>query len=199
LVLEQNLPDVPHLQGTDRLSLAAIATEELESEVLVLDDGFQHRRLARDLDVVLVDATEPWGHGYVFPRGLLREPLANLRRADAIVISRCDQVSADKINGIRGVVRRHAAAVPIAETVHRPLEWINSEGQTAPLDSVNDHPLVAFCGIGNPAAFRGTLAALAAKPLDFRIFPDHHAYRRDDVSQLHAWARQQPADAVIAT
>src|SRR5205823_5210577 len=67
LVLEENLPDVPHLQGADRIALARTAIEELESEVLVLDDGFQHRRLARDLDVVLVDATNPWGFGYPFP------------------------------------------------------------------------------------------------------------------------------------
>jgi tetraacyldisaccharide 4'-kinase len=76
LVLEENLPDVPHLQGPDRAALAAIGVEELESEILVLDDGFQHRRLARDLDLVLIDATEPWGYGYLFPRGLLREPPA---------------------------------------------------------------------------------------------------------------------------
>src|SRR5262249_14336937 len=73
-VLEENLPDVPHLQGADRVALATVAVEELDSEVLVLDDGFQHRRLARNLDVVLVDTTVPWGYGYLLPRGLLREP-----------------------------------------------------------------------------------------------------------------------------
>src|SRR5205823_15034320 len=85
LVLEENLPDVPHLQGRDRAALAAVAVEELESEVLVLDDGFQHRRLARDLDVVLVDTTNPWGHGRLFPRGLLRESPQGLRRAGVII------------------------------------------------------------------------------------------------------------------
>src|SRR5947199_10786584 len=74
LVLEENLPDVPHLQGADRVALAGVAVEELEAELLILDDGFQHRRLGRDLDVVLLDATEPFGHGRLFPRGLLREP-----------------------------------------------------------------------------------------------------------------------------
>ena len=67
MLLEENLPDVPHLQDRDRVAIAAVAVEELESEVLVLDDGFQHRRLARDLDVVLIDATNPWGYGYLFP------------------------------------------------------------------------------------------------------------------------------------
>src|SRR5262249_43603746 len=70
-VLEENLPDVPHLQGADRVALAEIAVEELDSELLILDDGFQHRRLARDLDMVLIDATQPWGHDFLLPRGLL--------------------------------------------------------------------------------------------------------------------------------
>ena len=97
LVLEENLPDVPHLQGADRVALAQAAVEELESEMLVLDDGFQHRRLCRDLDLVLIDATEPWGHGRLLPRGLLREPPSGLRRADVVVLTRCDQVGdADK-------------------------------------------------------------------------------------------------------
>ena len=74
LVLSENLPEVPPYQGADRVALARAAIEESESEVLVLDDGFQHRRLARDLDLVLIDATAPWGYGHLLPRGLLREP-----------------------------------------------------------------------------------------------------------------------------
>ena len=73
LLLEESLPDVPHLQGADRVELARIAVEELESEILVLDDGFQHRRLKRVLDIVLLDTTDAWGAGRIFPRGLLRE------------------------------------------------------------------------------------------------------------------------------
>src|SRR5262249_25007278 len=94
LVLEQNLPDVPHLQGRNRAELAQVAAEELESEILVLDDGFQHWRLARNLDIVLIDATRPWGHGRIFPRGLLREPRRSLRRAHAVLLTRCNQVAA---------------------------------------------------------------------------------------------------------
>src|SRR5262245_17167980 len=91
-VLEENLPDVPHFQGADRVELARIAVEESESQVLVLDDGFQHRRLARDLDIVLLDALEPFGLGRLFPRGLLREPVSSLRRAGLVVLSRADLV-----------------------------------------------------------------------------------------------------------
>src|SRR5207244_2544053 len=90
LVLEEDLPDVPHLQGADRVALARVAVEELESEVLVLDDGFQHRRLGRDLDIVLLDALEPFGLGRLFPPGLLREPVGSLRRAGVVVLSGAD-------------------------------------------------------------------------------------------------------------
>ena len=99
LVLEENLPDVPHLQGADRVALARTAIEELESEMLVLDDGFQHRRLARDLDLVLIDATAPWGHGQLLPRGLLREPKTGLRRANVVALTRCDQAGDAELRG----------------------------------------------------------------------------------------------------
>src|SRR5207244_12530469 len=88
LVLEENLPDVPHLQGPDRAALAQVAVEELDSEILVLDDGFQHRRLHRDLDIVLIDATCPWGYGHLLPRGLLREPISSLKRAHVAMLTR---------------------------------------------------------------------------------------------------------------
>ncbi|MDR3633688.1 MAG: tetraacyldisaccharide 4'-kinase, partial [Isosphaeraceae bacterium] len=91
-VLEENLPEVPHLQDGDRVRLAQIAVEELEAELLVLDDGFQHRHLGRDLDIVLLDALEPFGLGRLLPRGLLREPVRSLRRAGVVVLSRADLV-----------------------------------------------------------------------------------------------------------
>lgn len=199
LVLEENLPDVPHLQGADRTALAATAVEELESEVLVLDDGFQHRKLARDLDVVLIDATNPWGHGYMFPRGLLRESIGGLRRAGVVMLTRCDQVSEAERGRIREVVARHAPGVSVVETTHRPLELVNSERKTAPLDRVRDRPIAAFCGLGNPAAFRRTLLDLGAAVADFRTFPDHHPYTRADVEDLRVWARQQATDGMVLT
>jgi tetraacyldisaccharide 4'-kinase len=199
LVLEENLPDVPHLQGADRAALAALAVEELESEVLVLDDGFQHRRLARDLDLVLIDATNPWGHGYLFPRGLLREPTSSLRRANAVLLTRCDQASEKDRGRIREAVARRAPGAPIAETVHRPLELVANDRRTAPLDRLKERPVAAFCGIGNPEAFRRTLHDLGAKIADFRTYADHHPYTRADVEDLRDWARRQPTDATVLT
>jgi tetraacyldisaccharide 4'-kinase len=199
LLLQENLEDVPHYQGADRAALADVAVKESESEVLVLDDGFQHRRLARDLDLVLLDATDPWGHGYVFPRGLLREPPSGLRRAGVVLLTRCDQVPAAEVERIRGQVAGLAPRVPVVETVHEPVELVSAEKAVAPLEWIAGRPVVAFCGIGNPAAFRQTLVGLGAEVAAFRAFPDHHGYRREDVEELRTWARQQARDCVIVT
>ena len=88
-------------RGSDRLALARVAVEELDSEVLVLDDGFQHRRLRRDLDLVLIDATALWGFGYLFPRGLMRERPAGLRRAGLVMLTRCDLVPPSALEELR--------------------------------------------------------------------------------------------------
>ncbi len=199
LVLEENLPDVPHLQGADRAGLARTAVEELESEILILDDGFQHRRLKRDLDLVLVDATNPWGHGYLFPRGLLREPLRSLRRADLVLLTRCDQVDEKMRVRIQKTIASHARNLPVALTTHKPTELRNSEQNTASLEILKTRPVAAFCGIGNPHAFRQTLADLGAAISDFRIFPDHYAYTRADVEELRGWAEGQANESIVVT
>jgi tetraacyldisaccharide 4'-kinase len=199
LVLEENLDDVPHYQGPDRVALAESAIEESESEVLVLDDGFQHRRLARDLDLVLLDATDPWGHGRLFPRGLLREPPRSLRRAGAVVLTRCDQVDDGPRRRLRDEAARLAPGVPVAETTHRPTALVNAERETTGLRLLAERPVAAFCGIGNPEAFRRTLAGMGAEPVAFRTFPDHHAYARADVEELRAWASRQATDCAVVT
>ncbi len=199
LVLEENMPDVPHLQGADRVALAETAIEELESEVLILDDGFQHRRLRRDLDVVLIDATNPWGHGYMFPRGLLRERPKGLRRASAILLTRCDLALPHELDNLRNQVQRLAPNVPIAEATHAPSAWVNAANETTPLDRLLTKELAVFCGIGNPEGFRRTLTNLGMNVVNWRTYPDHHAYTRADIESLESWAQQLPRDTILAT
>jgi tetraacyldisaccharide 4'-kinase len=198
MVLEENLPDVPHLQGPDRIATANVAVEELEAELLILDDGFQHRRLFRNLDVVLIDATRPPARDYLFPRGTLREPASGLKRADAIVLTRCDQVTAEELNTIRDWLTRRCPGKPVAATEHRPVELIGGEAVES-LEALKNRPVAAFCGIGNPQAFRKTLESLGASVSEFRAFPDHHGYTRTDVDDLIRWANGLPPDAMIAT
>jgi tetraacyldisaccharide 4'-kinase len=198
-VLEENLPDVPHLQDPDRVRSARIAVEELEAELLVLDDGFQHRRLARDLDLVLIDALEPWGLRRLLPRGLLREPPTSLRRADLVVLSRADLISPLERSAIRAGAERRAGSLEWVEARHAPLSLVDSEGSTFPLDSLSGEPVAAFCGIGNPEGFRRTLLPLCGSLLDLRVFSDHHEYTAADVASLAAWAQALGANLVLTT
>lgn len=199
LVLATNLPDVPHFQDPDRVSLARIAVEECESQVLVLDDGFQHRRLVRDLDLVLLDALDPFGLGHLLPRGLLREPLRSLRRAGVVVLSRADLVSSDERFAIRSRAEQFAGPLSWAEARHAPRDLRDDEGESTPLDLVRSGPIVAFCGLGNPEGFRRTLIDLGAELIDFRTFPDHHPYTRSDVESLIEWARGHRATLALTT
>lgn len=189
MVLEENLPDVPHLQDADRVAAAARAVEELESELLVLDDGFQHRRLHRDLDLVLIDATAPPFRDRLFPGGTLREPVASLKRAGVIVVTRTDQADPAAVEALRRWLATRFPDKPVAWSEHRPVGAEALRGRT----------VGAICGIGNPAAFRRTLEDLGATVAAFRTFPDHHPYTRADVDDLRAWADKLPPGAVVAT
>lgn len=190
MVLEENLPDVPHLQGADRVALANTAVEELEAELLILDDGFQHRRLHRDLDIVLIDATSPPHRDYLFPRGTLREPAGGLKRTGAILLTRCDQVEPAALAELCDWLAKRFPATPVATSEHQP---------TTGAEELRGQTVAAFCGLGNPAAFRRTVEDLGARVIDFRTFPDHHPYTRTDVGALREWAAEFPPETRIAT
>lgn len=196
LELELSLPDVPHLQDADRVRIAEVAIEELESQVLVLDDGFQHRRLHRDLDIVLLDATCPFGFGYTLPRGLMREPKAALSRADVLVITRCDQVSSAVLQQIEQELQayRKTATTLIAKTIHQPVSLLDSRGRRRPLQDLEKHRLLLFAGIGNPTAFFQLVRRWGSAVKDTREFPDHHHYQREDIQELRTWVDQQRAN-----
>jgi tetraacyldisaccharide 4'-kinase len=199
LLLSENLPDVPHLQGVDRAALAGVAVEELESELLVLDDGFQHRRLARDLDLLLIDTTRPWGYGHLLPRGLLREPLSSLRRAHVVILTRCDLVSEDSVHEVRRRIERLAPHVSLAESVHRPLSLMNGDGDIREVNTLQGEDVAVFSGIGNPEAFVRTLTTLGCRVIATRNYPDHHRYSLQDVEALTDWARSFPEGTAIVT
>lgn len=199
LELEHHLPDVPHLQNPDRLEAARVAVEELGCELILLDDAFQHRRIARDLDLVMVDACEPFGFGHVFPRGTLREPLAGLARAHAVVLSRADVVDAATRARIRERIGRYAPEAAWAEVSHAPEKLLSFTGAEAPLSSLAGQPVGAFCGIGNPAGFRHTLEACACRVVAFREFSDHYRYERSDLESLADWAASLDVSAIVCT
>jgi len=197
LVLDRLCPGVPHLQQPDRVASAKAAIAHHAAQLLVLDDGFQHRRMHRDLDIVLIDALNPFGYDRLLPRGLLREPLHGLRRADVIVLTRADQCSPQKAASVRETIRQMNRNAEIVEVAFRPDGLINAAGRTADRQWLHGEPVIAFCGIGNPQSFQQTLSGYDVRA--FRTFADHHPYTPADLAELERTAEHHGAAAVLTT
>jgi tetraacyldisaccharide 4'-kinase len=182
-LMAQLLGGVPVIVGSDRAAGAELARRR-GAQLVLLDDGFQHRRLARDLDIVLLDAGSPFGDHRLLPAGTLREPLSALRRADLILITRspADESFAE----IEQVVREHNRTVPILRAGHRPVGFVDSSGQPAQ----RPDRVMGFCGIGNPDRFRADLESMEIELLDFRPYPDHHRYSAAEIDRLRVRARE---------
>lgn len=171
--------------------------KELESrgvEWFILDDGFQHLHLARDVNIVMIDATKPFGGGHVLPSGRLREPVSALRRADIVVIHRAEE----RVPAIEAVVRRYSAApIYLSQTKLLGLEEYRGSDTATPLAAGTK--LFAFCGIGNPSAFFADLKKWGITLVGYEVFRDHHRYTNADMARLEGAARAAGADALVCT
>jgi tetraacyldisaccharide 4'-kinase len=195
--LALRLPHVAHLQNPDRVAAARQALAADPNHALVLDDAFQHRRLARDLDLVLLDASEPFGYERLFPRGTLREPPTALARAQAVILTRADLLDAAGRAEIRARVARLAPQASWAEVCFSPRQLRNTAGEVQPLATLQGRPVLAFCGIGNPAGFEHTLNTAGLRVLGMQVFRDHQAYGAAELAQLAKWAPGHPGAAAI--
>ena len=197
-LMARRLDGIPVVVGKDRVSASRMCIQRYGSDMLILDDGFQHRRLGRDLDIVVIDAREPFGNRWLLPAGPLREPLFVLSRAGAVVLSRSDQAGAGLEEIIREIRRRTAAPVFLAR--HRARDWIGiPENGTLPLESLAGRSCFAFSGIGHPDAFRETLRETGVDIAAFLRYPDHHRYRERDLKRVLREAEKHGASAILTT
>lgn len=199
LELADALPDVPHIQNRDRVAAAKTAIQDFHPRLLLLDDGFQHRRLARDLDIVLLDALEPFGFEHVFPRGTLREPLTGLRRAHVVCLSRADAIPGPQREALQIRVADLAPQAAWCELAHTASKLDNSRGESQPLETLANRRVAAFCGIGNPGGFRHTLMATGCELVAWREFPDHYAFTPGDQMALNQMALESKSDVIVCT
>ena len=197
--LSEKLPGVPHVQNPDRVNAAQAAINQHAAEVIVLDDGFQHRRLARDLDLVLIDALEPFGFDYLFPRGTLREPLSSLHRADAVVLTRVDLISPERLAELKRHFQSIAPKAVWVEVAYRAAFLTAHGGEIVSLDTLRDARVCGFCGIGNPENFTIMLAGEAWQVQHCKAYPDHHHYTQADCDWLSNLAATWDAAAVLCT
>jgi len=189
-LLAKNLPDVPIIVGKNRINSGKYAVEKFATEVVVLDDGFQYWSLNRGIDIVTIDCSNPYGNGYLIPRGPLREPVSHLSRADIFLLTRANLVSRDDLHRIIGDLGRLNPHSTILESVHRPKYLQGSfSGEKKSLDFVKDKRIVAFSSIGNPYSFEKTLKELGAKIVKIFQFPDHYDYQRKDLWEIEAACR----------
>lgn len=190
---------VPIVVNPDRVDAArSIAIDHPAVDVILLDDAFQHLRIRRDLDVVCVDCTNPFGFGRVLPRGLLREPVTALRRAGVVLLTRCDLVSRDEVNRIRRRIEPVAPGVPIVESSHQ-LVGVRGEQSSEPVGWLRGRRAVAVCGIGRPEAFFRTLTNAGVELVETIALPDHATIDQAAWDEASRIGRAKSAEVILTT
>jgi 3-deoxy-D-manno-octulosonic-acid transferase len=184
--------------GANRYRTGTLLAREFGSDVVLLDDGFQHVKLARNFDLVLVDALNPFGGGEVFPMGRLREPVQALARADAIVITRSE--ASDLGPAIEREVRRWNPRAPIYRARIEPQWWVEHRtGRKIGLEEMKLERAAAFCGLGNPQSFYRTLEALGVRYVDCVEFEDHHRYLPTELMRITEQFQRKGATTLVTT
>ncbi len=205
-LLERRISGVPHVAQVDRYQAGrALLAAHPEVDLIILDDGFQHLRLARDLDLVLIDATRPFGGGRCLPWGWLREPVESLFRADAILITRVDHVSRDVLGTLESFLSERAPDAWIGRAREKLEGFRDAQGRL--VESLPQTELGAFCAIGNPSSFFETVKRMSAdderdswSSLNWSYqFRDHHAYRENDLERVTREAKRAGVSALVTT
>ena len=195
-LIAESAPGVPVLAGKDRLRLGQYALDHFNCQVLILDDGFQHLKLKRDINLLLLDAQNPWGNGWMLPAGPLREPRTQANRSTAFVITRSDVVN----QGLVKELKNDFPGRPVFLARHRPVSLTRlEEGEKCGLNSLAGEKILAFCGLARPRVFLDTLIGLDADVAAFVEWPDHFRPRRSDMLSLAAKARQLGVKKVVTT
>ena len=183
--------------GPDRYDTGTRMEETLSPDIFLLDDGFQHVRLARTQDVVLIDALDPFGGG-MFPLGRRREPCKSLARASAIVVTRVEP--GQQVTGLRRMIRKYNVDAPIYNARVAPRSWIEYESNVErPVEDVKFGRVAAFCGLGNPRTFWRTLEEMEIDVAFRWAFGDHHHYKPTELERLAKQAADGGAEALVTT
>lgn len=205
-LLAKSLPGVPVVIGRKRALTGDYAVEKLQAEVIILDDGYQHWQLERDLDIVLVDSQNQFGNSRLLPSGTLREPLSNLKRAHAFLLTKVDQSTDNARDNIRDTLSANNAEAIVVESVHSPryfreieqwYKWVSTAD--IPIEDAKEHKVLAFSAIGNPSSFEQTITDVGAQLVAAVRFPDHHDYSMAEMQAVMQRAVDAGADALVTT
>ena len=205
-MLAKHLPNVPVLIGAQRAVTGRYAIEHFGAEVAILDDGYQHWQLERDMDILLVDAVNVFGNGYLLPRGTLREPLSHIDRADVCLMTKVDQAAPGAIAHIWETFRSYNQDGLILESIHQPRQFVRLSdwyediaAGGVPVTEMEGKKVLAVSAIGNPASFEQTLADLGIEMVESMRYPDHHDYGERDMAEVLYRAETLGVEAIVIT
>lgn len=198
-VLRNNLDQIKVLTGKNRVQIAQEYLRNHHADVIILDDGFQHLRIHRDLDILVIDSTNPWGNGYLLPRGILRERLPAIRRAQVVILSKTD-LAEENIEGIRNKIKRINPDCLMVESIHRPVHLIDIETEAQlELSFLQGKIICALSAIGSPDSFEDLLRKQGAVIEESYRFPDHHPFSDKDILNVLHFCKAHQIDTVVTT
>jgi tetraacyldisaccharide 4'-kinase len=221
ILMTEKLKGIPVIKGADRYEAGMFTLRSLPStfrpDIFVLDDGFQHWKLFRNKDILLIDGINPFGNGKLLPLGPLREPLEAISRADIIVMTKTVEIqkSGDaciypappkggvkgqhSINSLLEEIRRYNPQASLFLAEHKPARFVTASGETFPLQWSKDKRFFGFCGIGRPESFKGTLLTAGLELAGFTPYRDHYRYNAVDMKKIMEDSRRANADWIVTT
>jgi len=187
------------ISDANRVAAASWAIDNLKTEVFILDDAFQHQSIRRDLNILTIDATNPWGNRSLLPKGRLREPITELSRADCVMITRAND--SDQIDELRSEIESRRPGLPtfISSIEFAGLQKLDGTNSSPEINAFSAKPVAAFCGIGNPESFFSLLRGAGCQLKDTSAFRDHHKYTQADIDRLVNHAAHNGAEAILTT
>ena len=205
-LMAKMMPGVPVVIGKNRDVTGSYAVEKLNAEVIIMDDGYQHWQLERDLDIVLVDTLNLFGNGNLLPRGILREPLSHLNRADLFLFTKSDQSSQLTRSSLTENIRQYNTKAPIVESIHHAKEFVEIadwykgiQQNPLPLEELKGKRVMVFSAIGNPSSFEQNVSGCGLDIVEAIRYPDHHDYGMLEMQYIGERASKLKADALITT
>ncbi len=197
LLIARSLQDIPVLTGPYRDWTGKAAIDRFSADVLICDDAFQHRRLHRDCDILLLVARRRFGNGHCLPRGELREPPRGLQRASLLILTRADQMHPSS-EGVRRIAAQYG--IPVFSSAHRLCDLVSpATGDRSPIQVLHQKRICAFCGIARPDSFQSLLEEAGASIVSFNPFPDHYVFRPADLDALRREFIRLNADFLVTT
>jgi tetraacyldisaccharide 4'-kinase len=197
VLIARSLPGVPVVMGSDRYEAGKLAWERFHPKAMVLDDGFQHVRLHRDLNILLMDAAHPFGNGHTIPTGYLREPKRGVNRADFIIFTGSANIRSEAEKEVKSFASPNTST---ANAGYFPVSFYNVKSrEEIPAELFAAKKIFSFCGIANPGYFSLILHKLNAKITGSEVYPDHHSYSLEDVAYLEEKAAESGAEVLVTT